>query len=304
MKLVLFLFLNCLILIDTFAQIDYIPIAKEGNFWIYYALGDNGLDYFQGWHMSGDTTINNELYQKVYEVVIEEDDNYDLQYQVSNTPYALMRDDSLQRKAYCIFLKDTHLSFHYDSTFNCQKYENLEEEVLYFDYSLKSGDTLDACTELWESTYLISRESVLYFDIQTYNYNTSFHGNYMGFGPNTGLFHDISTAFIPKFIPRLRFFCNGTLEECSFNTKPNSIQEEINSTFNIFPNPGEEKVNIKSADEIEYVNIYSLQGELMASQTLGEHEISLNTYFLKTGIYFVQCYFKNGQTANVKFIKK
>lgn len=223
-KIILLLFLTSYSL-EIIGQIDYIPIAKEGNLWIYKTNIDFIYDVYHGYYITGDSTFNNYSYKKIYTVEIEENDNEDLEYSVSEKPFALMRDDSLSRQSFCIFLDNSNYHFYYDSTFNCIQYDSLRAEVLLFDYSYENGDTLKECYTYFGEDFILSREEVLYFETLTYKYTAPFDGNYMGFGPRTDLFHDLFVAFIPESIPQLKFFCNGSLEDCTFNVGPNATLE-------------------------------------------------------------------------------
>ena len=76
------------------------------------------------------------------------------------------------------------------------------------------------------------------------------------------------------------------------STTITSINEPTVQQFQIFPNPTKNEIFIKSDSQIMKVEIYSLAGSLMLSETNFNGKISVST--LPKGIYMVRVYTDNG----------
>lgn len=87
------------------------------------------------------------------------------------------------------------------------------------------------------------------------------------------------------------------------NESTNGIGELIESSFIVYPNPINRSLTIKG-DDIESVELYSIQGVLLNSAT-GSHlsEIQLDTESLVTGVYFINIKTPNGSISK-KIIKQ
>jgi len=76
--------------------------------------------------------------------------------------------------------------------------------------------------------------------------------------------------------------------------------EEINDdTFDLYPNPTQDILNIESQEPIETVKIYSLQGQLIKESSKSSVDVSQ----LTAGMYFAQVTIE-GKTVTKKFIKE
>lgn len=82
-------------------------------------------------------------------------------------------------------------------------------------------------------------------------------------------------------------------------------QTENVLSFEIYPNPTNQFLNIKSAyqdlKDIESIRIYNLQGKIVYENT-GQKTTQINIELLSPGLYFVQIQTKN-KMGNAKFIK-
>lgn len=82
-------------------------------------------------------------------------------------------------------------------------------------------------------------------------------------------------------------------ENCSLG-----IEEFINPTFMLYPNPTLEVLNIKTLEKIENIKIYTINGSLIRETS----NSSINISELHKGLYFVRVSINN-KTLTKKFIK-
>ena len=73
--------------------------------------------------------------------------------------------------------------------------------------------------------------------------------------------------------------------------------------FNIFPNPTNDVWNIKSSQNIELIQVFNVQGQLVITQTPNSETASINAAGLTNGIYFVKFSSHKG-SKSVKLIKE
>jgi hypothetical protein len=122
---------------------QYTPMVEEGKFWIYYDNTISGDAYIpvngHAITFKGDTTINALQYKKVifhrlkgHQIHPPPSWTFDYPYESeSQSLHSFIREDTLERKVYHLPLFPQPYC---DST-----------EYLLFDYSLGTGDTLNAC---------------------------------------------------------------------------------------------------------------------------------------------------------------
>ncbi len=82
----------------------------------------------------------------------------------------------------------------------------------------------------------------------------------------------------------------------------NSINENININFNIYPNPVQNKIVISSDYELKTISIYNSVGEKILEQSPNKKEVTINTTHLSNGIYFIDIISYNGKTSFRKVI--
>lgn len=61
----------------------------------------------------------------------------------------------------------------------------------------------------------------------------------------------------------------------------------------MYPNPCNGVLNISTIEEIEFVEIYNLQGARVARYQIGQNETSISTASMNAGMYIVRVYFNN-----------
>ena len=81
--------------------------------------------------------------------------------------------------------------------------------------------------------------------------------------------------------------------------------EEVNASFNVYPNPVSDKLVIETEATIEAVTIYTVTGVMVGQQTTVNRQqtLSIDVTNLNSGVYFVKVVTENGE-AEQRFIKK
>ena len=81
--------------------------------------------------------------------------------------------------------------------------------------------------------------------------------------------------------------------------------EEMNASFNVYPNPVNDRLYIETEATIESVTIYTVTGAMVGQQTTvnGQQTLSIDVTNLNSGVYFVKVVTENGESVQ-RFIKK
>ena len=81
--------------------------------------------------------------------------------------------------------------------------------------------------------------------------------------------------------------------------------EEVNASFNIYPNPVNDRLYIETEATIESVTIYTVTGVMVGQQTTVNRQqtLSIDVTNLNSGVYFVKVVTENGEAVQ-RFIKK
>ena len=80
--------------------------------------------------------------------------------------------------------------------------------------------------------------------------------------------------------------------------------EETNASFNIYPNPVNDKLYIEAETEIEEVVVYDVYGRHQVTETPSHQgNLSVDVTDLNSGVYFVKVVTENGEAVQ-RFIKK
>lgn len=293
----------------TYAQ-AYTPLAVEGATWIMSGYGDY---HFMGWgyRIVGDSTVNNEVYKKLYYYdleVIDPDLQGDKDYRVISEAYAgLLRDDLTERKVYGYDMQiGNNNSWRCDSTF----YVGIEEdtEILLYDFGKTKGDTLKNC--MLEDTALgIGKEVVITIDTMgvTYNYFRRIIGFepaleqpilVEGIGYTSGLLSTVQGLFHAAKGLGLAEYCIGTQWECGLTT---AVKQTITTAkINIYPNPTLDLINIESEEPILNSTIYDMNAQLIIK---ADSQTQLNTSELTPGAYIMEIRLTDNTIYRTKLIK-
>lgn len=78
----------------------------------------------------------------------------------------------------------------------------------------------------------------------------------------------------------------------------------LGDTFEItlYPNPAQEEINFRTATPIQYVEIYNLTGQKIATQKIVDGSVNINQ--LPSGTYMVKVFAETGQVNSFKMVKK
>jgi hypothetical protein len=139
---------------------------------------------------------------------------------------------------------------------------------------------------------------------------------YMNFGAGwmfTGTNTDISYSWMAKDIKInvfsiTEFITAGgyTLSYLMDHNFPMGIQEKEELSFEMYPNPATERVNIKSKKPIETINLYNIHGRMLQSHELhqGVAESTLDLKQCPKGIYLVEIRYGKGEVSHERLVKQ
>ena len=92
-------------------------------------------------------------------------------------------------------------------------------------------------------------------------------------------------------------------EICTVVVKADAI-EEMNASFNVYPNPVNDKLYIEAETEIEEVVVYDVYGRHQVTETPSHQgNLTIDVTDLNSGVYFVKVVTENGEAVQ-RFIKK
>jgi hypothetical protein len=76
-----------------------------------------------------------------------------------------------------------------------------------------------------------------------------------------------------------------------------------NIQFQIYPNPANEIIAIKSNEILDRIEIIDVRGKMVFSKKTNEFETNVNINSLSAGLYLIKIFSKNN-TKSTKFIKE
>jgi|GEM_PF-1753401 len=83
------------------------------------------------------------------------------------------------------------------------------------------------------------------------------------------------------------------------------LEEAVEKTLSIFPNPTGDQLNILSNHtNFENISIFNIQGQEVMTVKFQQNQRSIDTSGLQTGVYFLKAESDTGQQLTAKFIKK
>ena len=92
-------------------------------------------------------------------------------------------------------------------------------------------------------------------------------------------------------------------EICTVVVKADAI-EEMNASFNVYPNPVNDRLYIEAETEVKEVVVYDVYGRHQVTETPSlQGNVTVDVADLKSGIYFVKVVTENGEAVQ-RFIKK
>ncbi len=276
------------------------PLAIENASWLIHNRSMIPFGYFHsfwGYTIKGDTIINGKAYKKVFSFDILE--TFETSTTVLNPipPLHLMmmnlkgflRDEG--QKVYAITL---------NNNFSCLA--NIEYELLYFVYNV--GDTLYLCIADYPPYPFYMVDSIKYNAPPFNRKNIYSHGNviYQGIGTSVGLFEAFEV--IDSWFNLERYSTNGTSGIGVITGNKNT--KKTKHSFNIFPNPAKDKININYQDNENLsgtdICIRNAQGQLVLQRTLEQNITQIDISQLQQGVYVAKINHSDGSVIQKKFI--
>ena len=97
----------------------------------------------------------------------------------------------------------------------------------------------------------------------------------------------------------------GEITKVEFITRLDGTIEIVESNFNVYPNPVNDRLYIETEVEVEEVVVYTITGVVVGQQTTvnGQQTSSIDVSNLNSGIYFVKVVTENGEVVK-RFVKK
>ena len=86
--------------------------------------------------------------------------------------------------------------------------------------------------------------------------------------------------------------------------EPLGISENTLINITMYPNPATSVVVLQTSQEIASIQVLNLLGQRVSSITVNDTTSTINVSGLKAGSYIANVLFSNGNTQNLKFIKK
>ena len=276
---------------------NYQPMAVEGTHWI---LGQDWLQtpWIDGKYsltIRGDSTLNGITYKKVWWETFELDHESKqfTDHIIASVPYALIRDDTVQRRVYAI--QEMNLPE------NCPG----AEEYMLFDFSVKERDTLDWCSlenmrfnselpvladsiRFTESTFWQGSRKTIYGVFATTLYQDGLleettNSIIEGFGyAHTGPF--LEGNFLIDY-------CRGTSWDCRLLS---SIPQPDKSLIKLFPNPAKDLFTLEIDRFVDTVvhptvlQIITSSGKTIRQEVIRQQRTEISLRDLPTGLYFIR----------------
>lgn len=258
---------------------NYIPLAVEGAHWVIRYDKMETIEPVDGlweYYSTGDTTINQIDYKKVYkrELVITQDGppfESEGPYQL----YGLIRDDTMNRKVYAI---------KYNALEGCPE----NEEYLLYDFSINIGDSLELCIIPDWNEFVVTdiySQEVLGFNTTVYY---DWDEIYEGMGSSYGLFEEMFAPFKKSteryiYCTFLEFYCRES--PCwLFVSTPEKLETE---SINLFPNPAHDFIYVSTENEdINSISIFNKVGQEVIRKSGDLNKIDVRE--LNPGLYIFE----------------
>ncbi|MDG1440424.1 MAG: T9SS type A sorting domain-containing protein, partial [Flavobacteriales bacterium] len=79
-----------------------------------------------------------------------------------------------------------------------------------------------------------------------------------------------------------------TVENCS------SIDEKVNQSLNLYPNPTNDVLNFNGTNIFEYIQVIDNHGKVVLENNINSYKGKLDLSYLTRGIYFVKAFSNSG----------
>ena len=247
---------------------EYLPIAQKGNEWHTYETAIHWINNYVNW-CSGDTIIGDVRYMKIMGILNNGDPHL----------FTVLREEDGK-------VWKRHL--------------NTSVETLLYDFAASVGDTL-CFGEPGASFVLdsISTEQIGGVDRRKFWFGLEYNGLgnpraketwVEGIGSDYGLLWSGYYGIPDGWHCLLCFHQYGELvwQNPEYNTCTypyDAVEENKDSEISIYPNPGNDMLNICTTLQNAHVEIYDLSGKLIYSQKITDNIISINAEVWPSGAY-------------------
>ena len=266
---------------------EYLPIAQKGNEWHTFETGVWQINNYVNW-CSGDTLIEDVRYMKIMGTV---NDSYPIFYTL------LREEDGKVWKRYSI----------------------AHSETLLYDFTASVGDTLrigDFAEEMVLDS--ISMVQIGGVDRRKFWFGLEYDGLgnpraketwVEGIGSDYGLLWSGYYGVYDGWHCLLCFHQYGELvwQNPEYNTCTypyDAIEENKDSEISIYPNPGNNMLNISTTLKNACVEVYDINGRLVHNQEITESITTINTKNWSDGIYLWEVIVNGKEVESGKWIKE
>ena len=266
---------------------EYLPIAQKGNEWHTFETGVWQINNYVNW-CSGDTLIEDVRYMKIMGTV---NDSYPIFYTL------LREEDGKVWKRYSI----------------------AHPETLLYDFTASVGDTLrigDFAEEMVLDS--ISMVQIGGVDRRKFWFGLEYDGLgnpraketwVEGIGSDYGLLWSGYYGVYDGWHCLLCFHQYGELvwQNPEYNTCSypyDAIEENKDSEISIYPNPGNNMLNISTTLKNACVEVYDINGRLVHNQEITESITTINTKNWSDGIYLWEVIVNGKEVESGKWIKE
>ena len=266
---------------------EYLPIAQKGNEWHTFETAVWQINNYVNW-CSGDTLIGNVRYMKIMGTV---NDSYPIFYTL------LREEDGKVWKRYSI----------------------AHSETLLYDFTASVGDTLrigDFAEEMVLDS--ISMVQIGGVDRRKFWFGLEYDGLgnpraketwVEGIGSDYGLLWSGYYGVYDGWHCLLCFHQYGELvwQNPEYNTCSypyDAIEENKDSEISIYPNPGNNMLNISTTLKNACVEVYDINGRLVHNQEITESITTINTKNWSDGIYLWEVIVNGKEVESGKWIKE
>ena len=317
-----------LISINSPCQDDYVPMLYEDARWIerQVAVTPDGFDYsYYTFAISGDTTINDTNYYKLYAV------NGLVHSEVDVSPpydqlFALIRETNEGQVFFRRAFETTETGISGNvlliQSGELDEDDNFiplpsDEEFLLFDFSLTEGDTIHSQSRVVQSVGTTtvngeSRKTITLSESYIEEGNTPGISNVewtegIGITPHLFYAYQYPNWFVFEYTIQFQCYSSSAMdypeEYCSeILSVP---QEQRSQEIKVFPNPTSERVNVhvENCSIPKELNVLSIDGCHIASYPSNNRPAQqLDISGLQSGIYLLQVTWKDGRVSNSKLV--
>jgi hypothetical protein len=256
------------------------------------SLRDDYFNYF----FDGDTTINSIPYRKIYKTGSQHFHcvwdgnplNPDNWYSYSHEYAGALREDSTQKKVYCVLLNDN-------------------SESLLYDFSANVGDTLNTINC---GLVIQSIDSFMANGSYRKKFNLTGQPSYSiieGIGSTAGLFEELcpfeTYGWLQCFTENNILLYHDTLLSCDIPTGINAVPLPTNPS--LFPNPFSDHVTLFPNENLQgcTIRIIDLMGNLIRIiKPIDSSPFIIERNNLASGLYFLHIDFPNKKPRVLKLI--